>query len=222
MQHLQAGAGRALVVALTLSSAWSLTLPLGAADPVFVRGDTNSDGIVDISDPLYLLNYLFGGGPPPACRPIADANASGEADISDAIALLGFLFLGSPTISPLTPQEVDRCQNPVPELIRKGALQPIIHNVTGRVEHWSDRTIRIKNFFYDGSGEPMVVVWLYKSSAREYDGYAISSDLRRMTPYQGEDLQFLIPPTIQDTDFNYVAIWCTSFPLNYGYTRLFY
>ena len=28
--------------------------------------DTNDDGLTDVSDPIYLLNYLYLGGPPPA------------------------------------------------------------------------------------------------------------------------------------------------------------
>ena len=28
--------------------------------------DANTDGTLDISDPIYILSYLFQGGPPPA------------------------------------------------------------------------------------------------------------------------------------------------------------
>jgi hypothetical protein len=32
-----------------------------------VGGDANCDGVIDVSDVVYLLNYLFIGGPPPGC-----------------------------------------------------------------------------------------------------------------------------------------------------------
>ena len=30
-------------------------------------GDCNCDGKVDVGDVVYLINYLFRGGPPPGC-----------------------------------------------------------------------------------------------------------------------------------------------------------
>ncbi|MEM7232705.1 MAG: hypothetical protein AAF517_11045, partial [Planctomycetota bacterium] len=60
----------------------------------FRRGDTNSDGDVNISDPTSTLSYLFGRGSIPLCRDAADANDSGAIDISDAVFTLNWLFLG--------------------------------------------------------------------------------------------------------------------------------
>jgi len=37
----------------------------GPAPEPLAAGDTNSDTIVDISDVVYLVNYLFKGGNPP-------------------------------------------------------------------------------------------------------------------------------------------------------------
>ena len=66
--------------------------PLGGQ--MFVRGDANADGKVDISDPVYTLGYLFLGLPPPGCAEALNADDSDKLDISDAIYVLGFLFLG--------------------------------------------------------------------------------------------------------------------------------
>jgi hypothetical protein len=60
----------------------------------FRRGDANADGGHDLSDALYILGYLFQGGPASPCERSADSDDSGTVDISDAIRLLGFLFLG--------------------------------------------------------------------------------------------------------------------------------
>lgn len=63
-------------------------------------GNVNSDanGDVDLSDLIYLVNYLFLGGPGPQC--MAAANVTGDngcsVDLSDLIYLVNFLFLGGP------------------------------------------------------------------------------------------------------------------------------
>lgn len=63
----------------------------------FIRGDANGDGIIDVGDPIYLLNYLFKGEDPPIPWEAGDVNCSGQVDLGDAIYLLGYLFKsGSP------------------------------------------------------------------------------------------------------------------------------
>ncbi|MEM7230557.1 MAG: right-handed parallel beta-helix repeat-containing protein, partial [Planctomycetota bacterium] len=62
--------------------------PPPPVDPQFVRGDTNGDGLGDISDPVALLLHLFAGREPPSCMKSADANDSGVLDLSDAIYFL--------------------------------------------------------------------------------------------------------------------------------------
>jgi len=93
---------------------FSIGSPLEGQEPRFIRGDSNSDGIVDIADPLFSLAYLFGQGPSPVCMDAADANDDGKIDISDAIATLDFLFAGGtlPAPNPLpgydqTPDNLD-------------------------------------------------------------------------------------------------------------------
>ncbi len=60
----------------------------------FVRGDGNGDGTVDLADAVYMLAYLFAGGPQPACADAGDANDDGILDLSDPISVLAFLFAG--------------------------------------------------------------------------------------------------------------------------------
>ena len=80
-----------------------VVLPACRAEPEFIRGDSNDDGQVDISDGVHALAFLFRGGPAPACLDAADANDSGDADISDAIATFAYLFLGGPPPAPPGP-----------------------------------------------------------------------------------------------------------------------
>jgi hypothetical protein len=64
-------------------------------DPVlFRRGDSNTDGRVDISDGIRVLGSLFLGLGEPDCADAADADDNGTLEITDAIALFDFLFLG--------------------------------------------------------------------------------------------------------------------------------
>jgi hypothetical protein len=68
----------------------------GVCDTVpFRRGDPNADGRVDISDAIFLLNWLFRGKPGPGCADAADTNDSGVVDLSDSVAVFNFLFYGS-------------------------------------------------------------------------------------------------------------------------------
>jgi hypothetical protein len=61
---------------------------------IFIRGDSNDDGRVDIADARFTLNRLFLGGPPPPCSDAADANDDGAINVSDASATLSALFVG--------------------------------------------------------------------------------------------------------------------------------
>ena len=60
----------------------------------FRRGDANSDRLVDISDPIFTLSYLFLGGQAPACLEAGNANDDALLDLSDPVYLLESLFLG--------------------------------------------------------------------------------------------------------------------------------
>jgi hypothetical protein len=60
------------------------------------RGDSNGDGVVDLSDGIRTLGFLFLGVEGPPCLDAADANDSGDVDLSDAVYTFIFLFLGGP------------------------------------------------------------------------------------------------------------------------------
>ena len=64
--------------------------------PGFVRGDSNGDGEVDMSDAVTTLGWLFLGGRVPGCVEAADANGSGGVNIADPIYTLGWEFSGGP------------------------------------------------------------------------------------------------------------------------------
>jgi hypothetical protein len=69
---------------------------VGDACEVFLCGDANGDGAVDISDAVFLIAHIFSGGLAP-CPPAAgDANCDLAIDISDAVYLIAFIFSGGP------------------------------------------------------------------------------------------------------------------------------
>ena len=70
----------------------------------FLRGDSNDDGSVDISDAVSVLGYLFQGGNAPYCADAADANDDGQVDIGDPILILRSLFQRSARIRPPYPR----------------------------------------------------------------------------------------------------------------------
>jgi hypothetical protein len=67
----------------------------------FVRGDSNGDQRVDLSDAVAILQDLFLGGPALDCRDAGDFNDDGTLDIADVSGILDFLFLaGDPPPNP--------------------------------------------------------------------------------------------------------------------------
>ena len=87
--------GRAILVSrwcFVLTCGALMTPPQIAAGDLFVRGDSNVDGDVNLTDPVFTLNALFVGGSPLACHDAADADDSGSVQLTDAVFTLNFLF----------------------------------------------------------------------------------------------------------------------------------
>ncbi len=59
-------------------------------------GDANGTGTINISDAVYVINYIFGGGPAPNPICLGDANGTGSVNISDAVYIINFIFGGGP------------------------------------------------------------------------------------------------------------------------------
>ncbi|MFW9769622.1 MAG: S8 family serine peptidase [Candidatus Thorarchaeota archaeon] len=61
------------------------------------RGDANNSGDINNGDPVYIVNYIFKGGPPP--QPdmgTGDANCDGAVNVEDAVFLRNYIFQGGP------------------------------------------------------------------------------------------------------------------------------
>lgn len=67
----------------------------------FRRGDPQDSGSVVITNPIFMLNFLFGGGgDQPACMEAADVNNDGQVNVSDPVNLLNHLFGSGPPPAP--------------------------------------------------------------------------------------------------------------------------
>ena len=62
--------------------------------PPYVCGDANGDAVVDISDAVSLISYIFSGGTAPVPLAAGDANCDSAVDISDAVYLISYIFSG--------------------------------------------------------------------------------------------------------------------------------
>ena len=60
------------------------------------RGDANGDGIVDLGDVVFLVNYLFKNGPPPDPPNAGDCDCDEMVDLGDVVYLVNCLYRGGP------------------------------------------------------------------------------------------------------------------------------
>ncbi|MCB2230713.1 hypothetical protein KQH82_08350 [bacterium] len=63
-------------------------------------GNVDGKEGIDLSDLIYLTNYLFSGGPEPPYMAQANVNGVDEIDLSDLIYLVNYLFNGGPAPIP--------------------------------------------------------------------------------------------------------------------------
>ncbi len=58
----------------------------------YVCGDIDNSGGIDISDLVFIINYMFSGGPAPPVLASMDVDGSGTIDISDVVYLVAYMF----------------------------------------------------------------------------------------------------------------------------------
>ena len=58
----------------------------------FICGDADASGGVDIDDAVYLIIFVFSGGPEPLPYESGDADCSGGVDVDDAVYLINYIF----------------------------------------------------------------------------------------------------------------------------------
>jgi hypothetical protein len=59
-------------------------------------GDVSGDGQINVSDVVFLINYLFIGGPAPQPLSAGDVNGDCVVNTTDVVYLINYLFIGGP------------------------------------------------------------------------------------------------------------------------------
>jgi len=77
------------------------------APTLFLRGDSDSDGEVALSDAVFTLTELFLSPQSPPCLDALDSNDDGRIDVADPVATLLYLFAGVPPPFPLLECAID-------------------------------------------------------------------------------------------------------------------
>lgn len=62
----------------------------------YLCGDANADMTVNVGDAVYMISYVFKGGPPPVPVDGGDANCDGNPNVGDAVYLIAYVFKGGP------------------------------------------------------------------------------------------------------------------------------
>ena len=60
----------------------------------FLCGDANREGMINLADGVYIINYVFKGGPPPYPLEVADVNTDGGVNLADAVYMINYIFKG--------------------------------------------------------------------------------------------------------------------------------
>jgi len=81
---------------LDAANTWAIAHGLYNPDCCNMPGDASDDEAVNIGDGVYLINYIFKGGPPPPCLNEGDANADCAINIGDGVYLINYIFKGGP------------------------------------------------------------------------------------------------------------------------------
>jgi Peptidase family M28/Dockerin type I domain len=63
-------------------------------EQAYICGDANSDGEINVSDAVWIVNYVFVGGDPPDPLEAGEANCDGSVNVSDAVWIINYVFLG--------------------------------------------------------------------------------------------------------------------------------
>ncbi len=88
------------------------------------------------------------------------------------------------------------------------------HNVGGTAEIVDDCTIRITNFTFEGAG---IDVRIYGAKNGDWaNGFAMTGNLVRSTPYDGETLIATVPAGHTLDDLDGISVWCTDVDVDFG------
>ncbi len=87
--------GQSSPIGIGMSTSYKLMA--GYVGATFVqRGDVNANGVINAADVVYLINYLYIGGPEPIPLETGDPNCNGLINAADVVYLINYLYIGGP------------------------------------------------------------------------------------------------------------------------------
>jgi hypothetical protein len=104
----------------------------------YPQGDVTGDGIVNVADVVYLLNYLFAGGSPPDPLEAGNVTCDGVINIADIVYLVNYLFTDGP----------DPCAPPLPRFILPKSNGSVNGLVWVSVQNLSDTPVQAVEYEY--------------------------------------------------------------------------
>jgi len=63
---------------------------------LYMQGDATGDGTISVADAVYVINYVFKGGPAPPTDEAGDANCDYTINVADAVCIINYVFKGGP------------------------------------------------------------------------------------------------------------------------------
>jgi uncharacterized protein (TIGR02145 family) len=81
-----------LIVYIAILALISLTATVAKSQ--YICGDANNDASVNVSDAVWIVNYVFIGGPEPEPFLSGEVNCDGSVNISDAVWIINYVFMG--------------------------------------------------------------------------------------------------------------------------------
>ncbi len=96
LTHVPVSAGESYLIEIGGSGGATGEGVLAAYISTYTCGDVNSDMIINISDVVYLIAYIFGGGSAPDPLVAADVDCNAIVNISDAVYMMMRIFGGGP------------------------------------------------------------------------------------------------------------------------------
>jgi len=73
-----------------------ITILFNLTNTEYIAGDANGDGLIDVGDVVYLINYLYRAGEAPQPLWTADNNCDGLVNLGDLVYLINYLFKAGP------------------------------------------------------------------------------------------------------------------------------
>ena len=87
----------------TCSYSWNFIYDL------YICGDSNADEAVNVSDAVWIINYVFAGGDPPDPLDAGDANCDATCNVADAVWIINYIFAAGYDPCDIDGDEVPDC-----------------------------------------------------------------------------------------------------------------